>query len=847
MHPTPKSPLLPHQNVYNAHQSPPITPPTPSPSSDTPSHFTLEIVRNWTEEQVAQWLRERGFGTRDRDFIENGVTGKVLLDVDYTFLKQLEIPTVGERVRILTAVRSLRRECTSLRSDAKKLIPFHDTTDCNTTPLPPRPAGPTVSTSTVKREKPLPSVHRSHSLTRLLSRSDSKRKANTSGNAQSVIEPTSPKGVATKRSSAEGDIMSLESVKQRCVRVIGDDGQTRVVNVSDVSDAKSILAKVLRKFGICDDETDKYSIFVNSSETGAPRIIREDELVDICKSVDRPERDRLILRKKHLFVTHSEFRRLGSANYPNSHPYRRLPSPNTNSSPVQAAPASSMPLSPRSLNRMMGGFRWGKNDAGKSEAVKGGTTGTNGGLSMEDGAADNGSNNNNAGAVAYVTSVDADEADHLRPTFIGERPPSELISSNLAEFFPGHRKDILEEANRNSILRKSALFNGLGIEGENQTTQPQATVWHKVCESEEEENLQKANMDTPSPSTSGNEGSMQLPPDLVETVEDVSPDGKGISSLENDSIEEKKNDTNPKNLSLASTLVDISSEHKSEEETEENSHSNNAPLKWMKGALIGRGTFSDVFLGLNALSGELMAVKQVELPNANSNSVKRKRSMLDALQREISLLQHLHHENIVQYLGSSCDDSHLYIFLEYVPGGSVAGLLVDYGPFEEPLVRSFVKQILQGLNYLHERDIIHRDIKGANTLVDNKGRVKISDFGISKKMEDDLISVSGASRPSLQGSAFWMAPEAVKQTQYTCKADIWSLGCLVIEMFSGVHPWPTCTQMQAIFKIGSYTAPEIPPEISEEARDFLGQTFKINYEERPFARELLHHIFVSQA
>ncbi|RUS15097.1 kinase [Endogone sp. FLAS-F59071] len=289
----------------------------------------------------------------------------------------------------------------------------------------------------------------------------------------------------------------------------------------------------------------------------------------------------------------------------------------------------------------------------------------------------------------------------------------------------------------------------------------------------------------------------------------------------------------------------------------------------MKGSLIGRGTFGDVYLGLNPMTGELMAVKQVELPVVNSATEDRKQSMVDALQREIALLKVLQHENIVQYLGSQSDEAHLNIFLEYVPGGSVAGLLASYGAFQEPLVRSFVKQILRGLCYLHQRDIIHRDIKGANILVDNKGGVKISDFGISKKVEDDMLSATntGPHRPSLQGSVFWMAPEVVKQTQYTFKADIWSLGCLVVEMFTGDHPFPEYSQMQAMFKIGTSSSPAIPENISEEAKDFLRSRAKSllsnfscsrsgvliiyhkistrsEFQERPSAEVLLLHPFI---
>jgi len=100
-------------------------------------------------------------------------------------------------------------------------------------------------------------------------------------------------------------------------------------------------------------------------------------------------------------------------------------------------------------------------------------------------------------------------------------------------------------------------------------------------------------------------------------------------------------------------------------------------------------------------------------------------------------------------------------------------------------------------------------------------------------------------RPSLQGSVFWMAPEVVKQTRHTHKADIWSIGCLVVEMLTGEHPWAQLTQMQAIFQIGSSATPTIPSDISPEAQDFLKQTFKIDHEARPSAVELVQHLWIA--
>ena len=246
-------------------------------------------------------------------------------------------------------------------------------------------------------------------------------------------------------------------------------------------------------------------------------------------------------------------------------------------------------------------------------------------------------------------------------------------------------------------------------------------------------------------------------------------------------------------------------------------------LKYLKGAMIGQGSFGTVFLALHAVTAELMAVKQVEMPSkVGGTTDAKKNNMIEALKHEITLLKDLKHENIVRYLGSNSDETHLNIFLEYVAGGSVATMLQNYGSLPEGLVANFVRQILQGLSYLHSKDIIHRDIKGANILVDNKGTVKISDFGISKRVEASTLlnpgpHKRGGPRVSLQGSVFWMAPEVIRsQGQgYSAKVDIWSLGCVVLEMFAGKRPWSKEEAIGAIYKLGSLNqAPPIPEDVS---------------------------------
>ena len=208
------------------------------------------------------------------------------------------------------------------------------------------------------------------------------------------------------------------------------------------------------------------------------------------------------------------------------------------------------------------------------------------------------------------------------------------------------------------------------------------------------------------------------------------------------------------------------------------------PFSWSKGELIGIGAFGRVFSGLNNVTGELVAVKQVSF--AKDEALQgRVAEHIRALEAEVDVLKQLKHENIVQYLGTERTEDAIHIFLEFVPGGSIASLLAKFGPFPESVIRVYTRQILRGLEYLHQKGIMHRDIKGANILIDKRGTVKLADFGASKKIED--LATVGSGCKSIRGTPYWMAPEVIKQTGHGRPADIWSVGCTVIEMATGTQ------------------------------------------------------------
>jgi serine/threonine protein kinase len=151
------------------------------------------------------------------------------------------------------------------------------------------------------------------------------------------------------------------------------------------------------------------------------------------------------------------------------------------------------------------------------------------------------------------------------------------------------------------------------------------------------------------------------------------------------------------------------------------------------GALIGEGAYGKVYECLNVDTGEILVSKHVKV----SGDPEKIKDEVMSLSSEIQLLKQLSHRNIVHYVHTeiNSDLSAVDIIMEYVPGGSIRSLLNRFGRFTENMVKRYTHQILEGLAYLHENGIIHRDIKGANLLVDNDGTIKLTDFGASKRLE----------------------------------------------------------------------------------------------------------------
>ncbi|WWC70634.1 uncharacterized protein I206_104585 [Kwoniella pini CBS 10737] len=272
------------------------------------------------------------------------------------------------------------------------------------------------------------------------------------------------------------------------------------------------------------------------------------------------------------------------------------------------------------------------------------------------------------------------------------------------------------------------------------------------------------------------------------------------------------------------------------------------------GDILGRGASGSVYRALNFLTGETVAIKSISLLSLPQSS-------LPDIMSEIDLLKNLNHPNIVKYKGFARDKENLFIVLEYCENGSLQSILKKFGKFPESLISVYISQVLEGLIYLHEQGVIHRDIKGANILTNKDGSVKLADFGVSSTsnsssknqlkqinnlIDDDQQSIFHNTQKEengnqVVGSPYWMAPEVIEQNGASTASDIWSVGCVIVELLEGKPPYGDLAPMQALWRIVQDESMRIPEGASPIVKDFLYHCFQKDPNLRVSAKKLLRH------
>ncbi|XP_019519319.1 PREDICTED: mitogen-activated protein kinase kinase kinase 4 isoform X7 [Hipposideros armiger] len=261
-------------------------------------------------------------------------------------------------------------------------------------------------------------------------------------------------------------------------------------------------------------------------------------------------------------------------------------------------------------------------------------------------------------------------------------------------------------------------------------------------------------------------------------------------------------------------------------------------FKWQRGNKIGEGQYGKVYTCISVDTGELMAMKEIRFQPNDHKTIKETAD-------ELKIFEGLKHPNLVRYFGVELHREEMYIFMEYCDEGTLEE--VSRLGLQEHVIRLYSKQITIAINVLHEHGIVHRDIKGANIFLTSSGLIKLGDFGCSVKLKNNAQTMPGEVNSTL-GTAAYMAPEVITRAKgegHGRAADIWSLGCVVIEMVTGKRPWHEYEHnFQIMYKVGMGHKPPIPERLSPEGKDFLSHCLESEPRMRWTASQLLDHSFV---
>ncbi|KAJ1520155.1 hypothetical protein ONE63_004371 [Megalurothrips usitatus] len=264
-------------------------------------------------------------------------------------------------------------------------------------------------------------------------------------------------------------------------------------------------------------------------------------------------------------------------------------------------------------------------------------------------------------------------------------------------------------------------------------------------------------------------------------------------------------------------------------------------FSWQRGIKIGQGSFGKVYTAVNNQTGELMAMKEVQLQPNDHRTIKK-------IAQELAIFEGIQHKHLVRYYGVEIHRDEMLIFMEFCEEGTLETLVAaTSNGLPEPLVRRFTLQLMQAVHTLHSHGIVHRDIKSANIFLTDEGNcLKLGDFGSAVKIK--AHTTMPGELQGFVGTQAYMAPEVFTKMHtegHGRAVDIWSVGCVVVEMASGKRPWAELdSNYQVMFKVGMGETPAIPPSLSEEGYDFVDQCLQHDPQQRATAADLLHHTFL---